>query len=150
MAVLALIVIIVLDGVVGGKLYITNDTDKDITDIIVAFQDYDGNLMDNLFEGSIKAGESLDFKYGSDIIYNDVTYECVVYVTFDGENELVISDGTFENNFGGNIRLNFHQKDDEYYLHMKGGLGLFETTGSTDMNTEMILYFEDNDWDYVM
>ena len=155
LSVLALILVIVvvmviLDQISQHKLYLKNETDKNITDLCVYFEDVDGNIVDNLYEGPLAAGESFKFDYFSDIIYRDAEYECVILVQFEGEEELMIYDGTFDSNFGGNIRLRFFQKDGDYYLHTKAGLGLFESTKTTDMNTDIILYFDENDWDYVI
>ena len=148
--ILLLVILVVADSLAGHKMYIENNTDKDITEMYVVFEDYEGNLVDNLYEGSLKAGESYKFNYGSAIKYAGETYECVVYVTFDGEDELQISDGMFNADFDGNIRLRFFKKDGDYYLHTKAGLGLFELTKSTDMDTDIIMYFDENDWDYVL
>jgi len=62
-------------------------------------------------------------------------------------------DGSFYRDFAGNIRLKFYKKGDNYYLKTKAGVGLFENTRSTDMDTDIILYFDgedEGDWDYVM
>ena len=144
------IVMVILDQVSQHKLYLKNETDKRITDLCVYFEDVDGNIVDNLFEGPLDVGESLKLDYYSDIIYRNAEYECVMLVTFEGEEELVISDGTFNSNFGGNIRLRFFKKDGDYYLHTKAGLGLFESSKTTDMDTDIIMYFDENDWDYVI
>ncbi|MCR5331394.1 MAG: hypothetical protein K6E62_09425 [Lachnospiraceae bacterium] len=147
--ILILIILVVADSLAGGKLYIKNDTDKKIEEMHVFFDDDDGNLVDNLYEGSIDAGGSFSFDYGSAIKFPGDTYECVIFVKFEGEDELQINDGMFNADFNGNIRLNFYQKGEDYFLHTKAGLGVFELTKSTDMNTDIILYFDENDWDYV-
>ena len=149
----AIIVITVLDTMAKGKMYLTNDTDKNIESRIVYFADDDGNLVDNIFEGSLKAGEKMNFDYGSEIKYTgtgEFSNECVIIVKFEGEEELAISDGSFWSDFNGIIRLRFFMKDGEYYLHTKAGIGVFENTKKTDMDTDIIIDFENNDWDYIL
>lgn len=148
--IIALIALVIADSLAMGGLYIQNKTDKNITSLIIYFQDYEDNFIDNIYEGSIKAGESQELKYGSAIKYAGETYECCVRVQFEGEDELLINDGMFDADFNGNIRLRFFQKDGEYYLHTKAGLGVFESTQKTDMDTDIILYFDESDWDYIL
>ena len=148
--IIALIALVIADALAVGGLYLENKTDKNITSLIIYFQDYDDNFIDNIYEGKLDAGETQKMNYGSAIKYAGEAYECVVRVQFEGEDELWINDGMFEADFNGNIRLRFFQKDGEYYLHTKAGLGVFESTQKTDMDTDIILYFDESDWDYVL
>ena len=148
--ILALIVLVVADSLAGGGLYISNETDKNIEEIYIYFEDDDGNLIDSIYDGALDAGRDFSYDYGPAIKYAGETYECVMMVKFEGEDELAISDGMFNADFNGNIRLRFYQKDGDYYLHTKAGIGVFEMTKSTDMNTDIILYFDENDWDYIL
>ena len=55
-----LIIFVVFDQISADsvKLRITNDTDKNISDMVVFFQDDEGNIVDTLFQGGVKAGDS--------------------------------------------------------------------------------------------
>ena len=148
---IAVIVIVVLDTLARGKMYLTNETDKNIESRVIYFSDDDGNLVDNLFEGSLKAGEDLKIDYGSSIKFTggeDESYECIILVTFEGEEELQIFDGDFRSDFNGILRFRFYMKDGKYYLYTKAGQGAFESTDKTDMDTHFILDFENNEWDW--
>ena len=148
--IIALIALVVADTLAVGGLYLENKTDKNIQSLIIYFQDYEDNFIDNIFEGKLDAGESVKFNYGSAIKYTGETYECCVRVKFEGEDELLINDGMFDADYNGNIRLRFFQKNGEYYLHTKAGIGVFESTQKTDMDTDIIIYFDESDWDYVL
>ena len=148
--IIALIALVVADSLAIGGLYLENKTDKNITSLIIYFQDYEDNFIDNIYEGHLDAGETQKLNYGSAIKYAGETYECCVRVQFEGEDEMLINDGMFDTDFNGNIRLRFFQKDGEYYLHTKAGLGVFESTQKTDMDTDIILYFDESDWDYIL
>ena len=39
-------------------------------------------------------------------------------------------------------------KDGNYYLYTKAGIGAFENTDKTDMDTYFTLDFENNEWDW--
>ncbi|MCR5685432.1 MAG: hypothetical protein K6G81_08470 [Lachnospiraceae bacterium] len=147
-----LIVIIILDGLWGKHLYIQNDTDKNITSISVYFEDTEENMVDYLFEGAVEKGQKIDFPYNEKIEYAGIDYECAIYVEFDDGMEFEVADGTFRRDFNGNIRLRFYKEKDGYFIRTKAGVGLFENTHNTDMNSKIELYFsgEDaGDWDYI-
>ncbi len=148
---LLLIVFIILDSVSGGKIYIDNETDKNISMVRITFEDYDGNLMDNLSENSLKAHESTSFKYGDPVLYGGDPskdfYGIAVYVQFEGEEEIKIEDGLISSRFDGNIRLRFYEEDGDLHMYAKAGLGLFESTAATDINTDFILLLDEADYE---
>ena len=148
--IIALIILVVADGLAVGGLYLENNTDRNITSLIIYFQDYDENFIDNIYEGKLDAGEKQKMNYGTAIKYAGEAYECVVRVQFEGEEELWINDGLFETDYNGNIRIRFFQKDGEYYLHTKAGIGIFESTQKTDMDTDIVLHFDEGEWDYIL
>ena len=150
-----LIIFVVFDQISADsvKLRITNDTDKNISDMVVFFQDDEGNIVDTLFQGGVKAGDSFKEKFDSPIIYRDMPYECVLLVTFEGEEELRIYDGSFSSNFGGTLDFKFFKEGEDYYLHARAGVGAFNhTVTSIDMDDDIILFDEDSEdgWDYVL
>ncbi|MBR4724905.1 MAG: hypothetical protein IK071_03895 [Lachnospiraceae bacterium] len=148
---IAVIVIVILDTLARGKMYLSNETDKNIESMVIYFSDDEGNLVDNLFEGSLAAGEELKIDYGSAIKFTggaEESYECIILVTFEGEEELQIFDGDFRSDFNGVLRFRFFMKDGNYYLYTKAGIGAFENTDKTDMDTYFTLDFENNEWDW--
>ncbi|MCR5324677.1 MAG: hypothetical protein K6E85_15580 [Lachnospiraceae bacterium] len=148
--IIALIALVVADSLAIGNLYLENKTDKNIENMIIYFQDYEDNFIDNIFEGKLDAGESIKLDYGTAIRYAGEEYECCIRLKIEGADEMLINDGMFESDFNGNIRLRFFQKDGQYYLHTKAGLGVFESTQKTDMDTDIILYLDESDWDYIL
>ncbi len=158
---IAMITIVILDANSKTKLYITNDTDKNIEYVRVTFYEndiyeYDDEYirldpeLDFIYRidsvDNIKAGEKRTVNYGSPILYvqeNNNFYYCNINVKFEGEDELMIEDeGYFTQTFDGILRLKFYQKDGVYRLHTKAGVGAFENASDFEMDDELVIDFD--------
>lgn len=134
----------------GGKLIIKNKTDMNITDIKVYFNDEErGYTSDWLYEGKVDANDKMVYEYEGYYDFTGMECECFIEVTFDDRTCFVIYDGDFRARFTGNFELTFFEQGGDYFLRTKAGEGLFKNTSTTDMDTDIILDFDNAEWDYV-
>ncbi len=148
LALVLVIVLIVVDGLSNNHYEFINNTDKDITYLCVSFEDDSYELYDEIYEGELKKGETVTGKY-STLDFTTCDRFCCAYVDFDGEEEIVVSDGYFEGKFRGKIVLEFYQEDGEYRIKMRSGVGPSMDDSVSGMDSDIYFDFENSDWNYV-
>ncbi len=148
---ITVIALVIADLLSGGKLYIKNNTDKNITSISITFLDTESDaLVEYLYGGSVDAGEKITFRYDDEgpLDFAGMEATCIINVTFEGSEELVAWDGDFDSIFTGNIDLKFFQNKGKYYLDVLASKGLFKSV-QANMNDRFVLDLENGevDWD---
>lgn len=146
-------VLLIIESGIGGQYTITNKTDKNITGLTIYFDDEEGNMLDMLYEGSLKAGETIKDSYGAAFNFSDLEANLAMLVQFEGEEELYVFDGFFNSPFDGNFEFEFYSTDERpYCLYMTAYTGLFKNTSATDLKQHFQLYTgseEEGFWDYI-
>lgn len=148
-AIVAAIVLIVLEAASGGHLYIENKSDKNVTNFDISFyDDYSGTLAEYLYSDSIPAGTKVNIKYGEPLDFTGKEVVCIMKVTLEGGEQIEIIEGEFLSKFSGNFSFSFTNDEDDYYLKAKAYAGLFGSTKGTSLDDEYVLWYEDGDYDY--
>lgn len=155
-AVLAIIVLVVIESLSGGHLHIVNNTGRNIDKISISFFDNEQEMtVDWLFEDSVAAGEKVNYKYEGYYDFTGMDCTCDVDVAFEGYDPIFVYDGSFGRVFKGNFDIIFTEEDGEVYITMKAYEGLFKSTKGSGLDSKFRLdleegYFEDEDgyWDF--
>lgn len=152
----AVIALVIVEFATSGRLHIVNNTGRNIENISVVFFDNEQSMnVDHLFEGSVKAGDKINFKYDGYYDFTGMDCTCDVDVKFEGYDSILVYDGVFYTVFKGSIDLIFTEEDGEYYITMKAYEGLFKSTRATGLDSKFRLdlegaFFEDEEgfWDF--
>ena len=148
-AVVVTIVLIVAEQAAGGHLYIKNNSNRDITRFDVSFYDeYSETLAEYLFSDAIPAGADLKLDYGEALDFSGMDAVCVMKVSVEGGEEVVIYEGSFTGKFNGNFDFTFSNDEDDCYLKAKAYAGLFGSTKGSNLDDEYVLWFDIGDYDY--
>lgn len=148
-AVVATIVLIVVEAASGGHIYIENNSDREITRFDVSFYDeYSENLAEYLFSDAIPVGANLKLDYGEALDFTGMDATCVMKVSVEGGEEVVIYEGSFSGKFDGNFSFKFTNDEDDYYLKAKAYAGIFGSTKGSQLDDEYVLWFDIGDYDY--
>lgn len=137
----AVILLLVAEANIAGKIVIKNKTDKDITGITVYFDDESGDVDQVIFTADeIKSGKTLRGDIEESYNYTGRESSCCVLLQFEGGNPLFVYDGYFDGVFSGKITLEFNQKGDDVYFIGKAVDNLFgHVVFSMDCNEKMNL-----------
>lgn len=147
---LLVIALVIVEACMSGRLHIVNNTSKNIENIsIVFFDNEQGMNVDHLFDGAIKAGESINGKYGGYYDFTGMDCSCDMEVTFEGAETVWVYDGVFDNVFKGSFDFIFTEESGEIYLEMKAYEGLFKSTKSCGLDSQFILDLEDGTFEDV-
>ena len=150
-AVVLVVALMLIENSMGGKLIITNNTDRNIESILVHFYDEVQEMeVDYLYECNVNAGEKEVYKYEG---YYDFTDLCCYFcadVTFEGEDTIYVFDGEFDGPFKGSFKMKFYiDENNDYCASLKATEGLFGSIASTGLDSNIVFYFDDSDWDYI-
>ena len=138
---------VVIESQMDGKLVITNDSAKNVSRFACYFELADGTDLDYLCETAVAKGETLEIPYDPvDLTSKD----CIICfeVTYEGENGVWMNDGGFNTVFIGRIRVRFYDEDGENCMYAKASEGFFKSTKNSYVDTDFIIYPEEEEWEY--
>lgn len=144
----SIILVLLIEAVYTQKVVIKNNTNKDIESIQVYFDSEEDAEFPVIAEDiSIKAGEKISKSYKA-VDMGIYQTELTLLVTFEGGETMMIYDGEFTGKYKGRIEGEFFENNGQYYLRLKAGVGLSNSTESTFCDTDFILDIITGDWDY--
>lgn len=122
-AIIAAVVLLILITVImfiesgEGKMSVKNDTDLKLEYIRAYFVNAEGPMSDEVKLSDIAANNSKLIDFGNyELLYQAANLE--IHFKFEGYDELFVDSGYFNDNFEGNVKVNFEQTEDEV-LKMK-------------------------------
>ena len=147
---IAVLSLIILEGELKRQYKIFNNTDRNITAVNVMFETAeDGVELQTIYEGSLKAGETVKGKFNR-INFNDTAADIGIVVTFEGEEECYDYDGIIYGLFDGRISVEFIKDEDgKFGAYLNAGYGLFNDPGDTELDNARLYFDPDDelDWD---
>jgi len=143
-AVVAVIILMLIESADSKAYSIKNKTDIDISNIYVSLISDD--LADEFLicNTSVPAKGKASGHYASPAVFSDENPgQIFVSADFDGKNRVVALDGCFVYEFSGKIKLSFVQENGEIYITMDSGAGLFKSANYSNLDdVKLLLDFE--------
>ncbi len=145
----SLIAILIIEEIVLQKVVISNKTDRNIESISITFETEDNEelILPVLDSISVAAGETEKYSYSPVDMLGYAT-EIVFAIKFEDGETIWLYDGDFNGIYRGRIDAEFYEEAGEYYLKLKAGVGLTNSTENTYCDTEFVLKPDEGDWNY--
>ncbi len=145
----SLIAILIIEEIVLQKVVISNKTDRNIESISITFETEENEelILPVLDSISVAAGETNKYSYSPVDMLGYAT-EIVFAIKFEDGETIWLYDGDFNGIYRGRIDAEFYEEAGEYYLKLKAGVGLTNSTENTYCDTEFILKPDEGDWNY--
>lgn len=149
LAVIALFAIvlalIIIEESLKCRFTVENNTDKNIEHIELSFIDEENYLVETVYDGEVKAGDSVKGKF-EPVDFSLYSGELYIGVTFEGGEEITLSDGFLYTLFDGRFSLEFVQEDGEYRLNTDSAVGLFGSSDIAGIENKFFIDLENSDW----
>ena len=147
---LAVIILVAIEGFSGCRYSIKNNTDKNITSLRVVFEATEEEFeYADMYNGALLAGKSVSGSY-KPIEFDEDGGDLGIYITFEGSEEMFCFDGYFEGRFDGKVDMEFYVEEGTLSLKTTATTGLFGSTENTALDESVIIFNEDlSDWDYL-
>ncbi|HKL80077.1 MAG TPA: hypothetical protein VJ888_06540, partial [Mobilitalea sp.] len=112
----------------SGSIKIINDTDMNLEYVKVYFVDSEGPVSDPIEIKDFEAGDDIFQKLDEvDLLGKEANLE--IRFKFKDYDKMLVDSGYFNDRFGGNIKIEFTQKDDEIVkLSVKASNGFIPST----------------------
>lgn len=150
-AFIVITVLILVEDSMSCTYTIENNTDMNIKNLEVVFEDYMGDTATSLYLGSLDAGKEVKGKYEAfDFSEMEDTGDMWVYVEFEGKEGINFIDGLLYNKFDGYVDIKFEKEDGEYRAYTDSGKGLFTGSGEAGIEATIQLEPDTGDWNYMI
>ena len=148
--VVLIIVLVIMESSTSGRLIINNKTKVNIETLDISFIDDDSEeIVDYLYSEPVGAGDKFTLDYGDAMNFMGRNVTCIIKVLVSGYSDpIVIYDGNFSSKFHGTFEFVFTEDEEDIFLSARAYEGLFQSTKTSDLDTEYVLWPEDADWDY--
>lgn len=126
-ALLIMVILMVIESS-EGKLKITNNTDANIEYVQAYFVGAEGRISDGFNFENMEAGKTNVVPSGEYELFGEEA-NLEVRFKFEGSNEVFVDAGYFNDNFSGNININFSNSDENNIvnLHVKAKNGVLKS-----------------------
>ncbi|HHU72860.1 MAG TPA: hypothetical protein GXZ21_12645 [Clostridiales bacterium] len=126
-ALLIMVILMVIESS-EGKLKITNNTDANIEYVQAYFVGAEGRISDGFNFENMEAGKTNVVPSGEYELFGEEA-NLEVRFKFEGSNEVFVDAGYFNDNFSGNININFSNSDEDNIvnLHVKAKNGVLKS-----------------------
>ena len=137
--------LIIIEESLKCRFTVENNTDKNIEHIELSFIDEENYLVETVYDGEVKAGDSVKGKF-EPVDFSLYSGELYIGVTFEGGEEITLSDGFLYTLFDGRFSLEFVQEDGEYRLNTDSAVGLFGSSDIAGIENKFFIDLENSDW----
>ena len=146
----AILVMVAIEGFSGCRYSIKNNTDKNITSLRVVFEAAEEEYeYADMYNGALEAGKSVSGSF-KPVEFDEDGGDLGIYITFEGSEEMFCFDGYFEGRFDGKVDMEFYVEEGTVSLKTTATTGLFGSTENTALDESVIIFTEDlSDWDYL-
>jgi len=146
----AILVMVAIEGFSGCRYSIKNNTDKNITSLRVVFEAAEEEYeYADMYNGALEAGKSVSGSF-KPVEFDEDGGDLGIYIKFEGSEEMFCFDGYFDGRFDGRVNMEFYVEDGVVNLKSTAVTGLFGSSESTSLDESVIVFNDDlSDWDYL-
>ncbi|MBR4540773.1 MAG: hypothetical protein IKO54_01205 [Lachnospiraceae bacterium] len=146
----AILVMVAIEGFFGCRYSIKNNTDKNITSLRVVFEAAEEEYeYADMYNGALEAGKSVSGSF-KPVEFDEDGGDLGIYIKFEGSEEMFCFDGYFEGRFDGRVNMEFYVEDGVVNLKSTAVTGLFGSSENTSLDESVIVFNDDlSDWDYL-
>lgn len=146
----AILVMVAIEGFSGCRYSIKNNTDKNITSLRVVFEAAEEEYeYADMYNGALEAGKSVSGSF-KPVEFDEDGGDLGIYIKFEGSEEMFCFDGYFEGRFDGRVNMEFYVEDGVVNLKSTAVTGLFGSSENTSLDESVIVFNDDlSDWDYL-
>ncbi len=146
----AVIIMVSVESLGGGKIVIKNNTDKVIKSLEAVIVDEDVLDIGVMYDGKVDANSTVKADFEKIKLGNVPDAQAYIGIIFEDwpDEKVDILEGYITKDFKGNTDIEIYEKDGDIYLKAKMGTALFGSTADTNLDDEFILYPEESDYDY--
>ena len=146
----AILVMVAIEGFSGCRYSIKNNSDKNITSLRVVFEAAEEEYeYADMYNGALEAGKSVSGSF-KPVEFDEDGGDLGIYIKFEGSEEMFCFDGYFEGRFDGRVNMEFYVEDGVVNLKSTAVTGLFGSSESTSLDESVIVFNDDlSDWDYL-